>query len=275
MRPLVHRKLLGQLAASAAGLSLAMSGAALAQQTPPPAGAQEQSSNQSLQAPLERLEQSQQQLQKASSTTGAELNPVKQEALDALQSVEREVKQLQGAAQAKQGFEKASKSITQARAALEAPAFERENAASLLVVVVRDVRNLQQMAQAGSEGAQRPVPNEAEVSVPRSAADERPVAPATAQAETGPPSGLAAMGRSVVGKSIYGQDGEEIAEIEDVVVTNGQVQAVLVDVGGFLGFGAKRVALALTDLKVRGDRIVAPKLKEQDLTAMPAYSGVQ
>jgi sporulation protein YlmC with PRC-barrel domain len=274
MRPLVHRKLLGQLAASAAGLSLAISGAALAQQTAPPAGVQEQSSNQSLQSPLERLEQSQQQL-KASSTTGAELNPVKQEALDALQSVEREVKQLQGAAQAKQGFEKASKSITQARAALEAPAFERENAASLLVVVVRDVRNLQQMAQAGSEGAQRPVPNEAEVSVPRSAADERPVAPATAQAQTGPPSGLAAMGRSVVGKSIYGQDGEEIAEIEDIVVANGQVQAVLVDVGGFLGFGAKRVALALTDLELRGDRIVAPKLTEQDLTAMPAYSGVQ
>jgi sporulation protein YlmC with PRC-barrel domain len=83
------------------------------------------------------------------------------------------------------------------------------------------------------------------------------------------------MGRSVVGKSIYGQDGEEIAEIEDVVVANGQVQAVLVDVGGFLGFGAKRVALALTDLELRGDRIVAPKLTEQDLTAMPAYSGVQ
>ena len=54
MRPLVHRKLLGQLAASAAGLSLAISGAALANRAP--GGLQEQSSNQSLQSPLERLE---------------------------------------------------------------------------------------------------------------------------------------------------------------------------------------------------------------------------
>lgn len=88
-------------------------------------------------------------------------------------------------------------------------------------------------------------------------------------------SDLPTMGRSLIGKTIYGRDGAELAEIDNVVATNNQTQAVLVDVGGFLGFGAKTVAIALTDLELRGDRIVAPKLTEQDLEAMPAYSGIQ
>jgi hypothetical protein len=108
-----------------------------------------------------------------------------------------------------------------------------------------------------------------------------PTAPAskeagtTAQPSAQPeqPNGLAAMGRSLVGKTIYGRDGEQIAEIDNLVRTNDEIQAVLVDVGGFLGFGAKTVAIALTDLELRGDRIVAPKMTEKDLDAMPAYRG--
>ena len=107
---------------------------------------------------------------------------------------------------------------------------------------------------------------------------EQPSAPSATQAETTTqqPSGLAALGRrGLIGKTIQGQGGEEIAEIDDVVAVNGEIQAVLVDVGGFLGFGARTVAIALTDLELRGDRIVAPKLTQEGLEAMPAYSGIR
>jgi hypothetical protein len=97
-----------------------------------------------------------------------------------------------------------------------------------------------------------------------------------AETATPQPTGVAALGRrELIGKTIYGQRGEAIVEIDDVVAVNDEIQAVLVDVGGFLGFGAKTVAIALTDLELRGGRIVAPKLTEESLEAMPAYSGIR
>ena len=103
-----------------------------------------------------------------------------------------------------------------------------------------------------------------------------PQAATRSETTTQQASGLAALGRrGLIGKTIYGQGGDSIAEIDDVVAVNGGIQAVLVDVGGFLGFGAKTVAIALTDLELRGDRIVGPKLTEEGLEAMPAYSGVR
>ena len=44
---------------------------------------------------------------------------------------------------------------------------------------------------------------------------------------------------------------EDIGEINDIVLTReGNVDAVLVDIGGFLGFGAKPVLTPLTELRV-------------------------
>jgi hypothetical protein len=53
------------------------------------------------------------------------------------------------------------------------------------------------------------------------------------------------------GKQVYGTDGESIGSISDVLVSqNGSVNAVIIGVGGFLGIGAKDVAVDMTALEL-------------------------
>lgn len=82
-------------------------------------------------------------------------------------------------------------------------------------------------------------------------------------ATTSDSSSLASLGRGIVGKEIYGTENADIGEVEDVVMQGAQVQSVLVDVGGFLGIGAKRVAIPIDQLRMQGDRIVTSMTRDQ------------
>lgn len=83
---------------------------------------------------------------------------------------------------------------------------------------------------------------------------------------------LAAQGEKLVGKDVYGANNERVGEVKDVVVGPGnKVNAVLVDVGGFLGIGAKTVSLPLEQLKAEGDRVVASNLTKEQAKAIPEY----
>ncbi|CAD7022829.1 photosystem reaction center subunit H [Pseudorhizobium endolithicum] len=53
------------------------------------------------------------------------------------------------------------------------------------------------------------------------------------------------------GKEVYGTDGENIGSISDVLVSqDGSVNAVIIGVGGFLGIGAKDVAVDMNALEL-------------------------
>ena len=53
------------------------------------------------------------------------------------------------------------------------------------------------------------------------------------------------------GKTVYGSAGENIGEINDVLISqNGSVNAVLIGVGGFLGIGEKDVAVNMSALQL-------------------------
>ena len=53
------------------------------------------------------------------------------------------------------------------------------------------------------------------------------------------------------GKEVYGSDGESIGSISDVLVSqDGSVNAVIIGVGGFLGIGAKDVAVDMSALEL-------------------------
>jgi hypothetical protein len=53
----------------------------------------------------------------------------------------------------------------------------------------------------------------------------------------------------VIGLRVVGQDHVKVGTIEDVLVDgNGRIQAVVIDVGGFLGVGGKRVAVAFDQM---------------------------
>lgn len=96
-----------------------------------------------------------------------------------------------------------------------------------------------------------------------------------AQSTTGAgiPSGAAggtsssAGGMPLVGQPLYGSDGESFGEIDNVLLLDNEAY-VMVDVGGFLGIGERRIAIPVDQIAVEGDRIVALGLVRQDLESL-------
>ena len=95
---------------------------------------------------------------------------------------------------------------------------------------------------------------------------------------TVPPTG-AWRASDLEGKDVYGADGESIGSISDVLLSEeGEVIAVLVGVGGFLGIGQKDVAVAMDALefgpgKTEGLPTAAEASATTDATA-PAAGGM-
>jgi sporulation protein YlmC with PRC-barrel domain len=81
----------------------------------------------------------------------------------------------------------------------------------------------------------------------------------------------------LIGTRVVGPDDQQIAEVADLVLTeDGKVDAVLVDFGGFLGIGEKRVAVAMDNLDfatdANGNRYVfLSSITREQLEAAPAY----
>ena len=85
----------------------------------------------------------------------------------------------------------------------------------------------------------------------------------------------------LIGADVHDMNDEDIGNIEDIVLTaDGQVGNVIVDVGGFLGIGARSVALAFDDLQIARDEggltsslSVWVNLTEEELENMPEWTG--
>jgi hypothetical protein len=78
---------------------------------------------------------------------------------------------------------------------------------------------------------------------------------------------------SVIGKDLVGPSGERVGRIVDVLADGtGKVRAAVVDYGGFLGVGARKIAVAWSDLRFgpEGDaRAVATDLPRETLSQAP------
>ena len=78
-----------------------------------------------------------------------------------------------------------------------------------------------------------------------------------------------------IGKTVYDQAGNNIGEVNDLIVSgDGNVEAVILGVGGFLGIGEKDVAVNATAVQMVQDgdnqRLVVQATKEA-LEAAPSY----
>ncbi|WP_019953355.1 PRC-barrel domain-containing protein [Yoonia vestfoldensis] len=85
----------------------------------------------------------------------------------------------------------------------------------------------------------------------------------------------------LIGADVHDLNGETVGNIDDIVLTaDGQLGEVIVDVGGFLGIGARPVALAFDDLQIARDEggmtsslRVSTQLTEEELENMPEWTG--
>jgi sporulation protein YlmC with PRC-barrel domain len=80
----------------------------------------------------------------------------------------------------------------------------------------------------------------------------------------------------LVGTTVYGTNDANVGEIGDVVLTqDGKADAVIIDVGGFLGMGEKEVAVGMDKLAFMtdsdGNKYLYTNFTKEQLEAQPAY----
>jgi len=117
-----------------------------------------------------------------------------------------------------------------------------------------------------AQDATTPAP--AEPAAPMTETAPAEAVPETPGPELGTDGHLATM---IIGENVYdgtGEDANHIGDVSDIVIgADGGIDAVVVGVGGFLGIGAKDVAIDFAQLEWTerdGDRwLVAPMTKEQ------------
>ncbi len=90
-----------------------------------------------------------------------------------------------------------------------------------------------------------------------------------------PEEGLSAD--KLIGATVYGADETRIGTIGDVLMSaDGQTEAFVVDVGGFLGINSKPVAVSIAnlDIAIGKDKKLSifTQFTEEELRAQPAYS---
>jgi sporulation protein YlmC with PRC-barrel domain len=81
---------------------------------------------------------------------------------------------------------------------------------------------------------------------------------------------------NLIGTTVYGADDANLGEISDIVLTgDNSVDAIVVDVGGFLGIGEKPVAVAMDNLKFMNDKdgntYLYTNLTKEQLESQAAY----
>ena len=81
----------------------------------------------------------------------------------------------------------------------------------------------------------------------------------------------------VLSRMVRDEDGKEIGRIVDVVVDpTGQPRAIVVDVGGYMGLGARRVAVSWPSVHVpaldAADKRVVIDLTDAQVRAAPEYT---
>jgi sporulation protein YlmC with PRC-barrel domain len=69
--------------------------------------------------------------------------------------------------------------------------------------------------------------------------------------------GNARLDEAIVGQTVYGPSGRRVGEIANVVTTeDGTVHQIILQYGGFLGFGSKTTAIDASKVHRNGDRLL-------------------
>ena len=80
----------------------------------------------------------------------------------------------------------------------------------------------------------------------------------------------------LIGTTVYGANDENVGSVGDVILSqDGNVDAIIIDVGGFLGMGSKEVAVGMDNLEfmtdANGNMYLYTQFTEEQLEAQPEY----
>lgn len=79
----------------------------------------------------------------------------------------------------------------------------------------------------------------------------------------------------MMGKTVRGSDGESLGSVEDIIIDpqSGEARQLVLSSGGFLGIGAKQIAvdLASANLSSQDDALVLPNMTQADVEALPEF----
>ena len=68
----------------------------------------------------------------------------------------------------------------------------------------------------------------------------------------------------MIGSAVYDVQNRKIGKVDDLILNkDGKVDAVVIDVGSFLGMGGKDVAVLPSDIKTDNNRLTLDRTKEQ------------
>lgn len=100
------------------------------------------------------------------------------------------------------------------------------------------------------------------------------VAPPTVEPETTgavpPPTQTVQVSR-IEDLALYNARNEKMGDVDAVVQGPDSKHYLVVSHGGFLGLGERRVALLLDQVALRGDRLIADELTDEQVKALPEY----
>lgn len=77
--------------------------------------------------------------------------------------------------------------------------------------------------------------------------------------------------QDLMNREVYNLRGEQLGDIERVLIGQGNRAYVVIGHGGFLGLGEKQILLPLEQIRVQGDRLVMPGLNDDQIRAMPEF----
>jgi len=127
------------------------------------------------------------------------------------------------------------------------------------------------LARAAQAAPPAPVPPPPAVAPP-----PKPVPPAAVKPPSVPAPTAKVAASGIVGRPVMGPDGKEIGRLVDVLVDAGSnPRAVVIDFGGFLGVGIRRIAVNWSDLTfppTGGNGDIRLDLSAEQIKSAPAYT---
>lgn len=78
--------------------------------------------------------------------------------------------------------------------------------------------------------------------------------------------------KSVLGKSVYNEEGKAVGKVDDVIVAPDKaISYAIIGAGGFLGMGKHDVAIPVNQFRVENGRITLPGATKEALKELPRF----